>query len=135
MKETNLLQDIADFHTKFEIPRPLTPTMLSVDDMGYRINFLFEELQELVDGFEQDNFEEMFDALIDLTYVALGTMWMMGVPAAEGWARVHEANMAKVRCKDAKESKRGSALDVCKPEGWKAPDLSDLCTAIEIPPK
>ncbi len=135
MGPVDLLGDIAEFHNKFEIPRPATPQLLPIDDMGFRISFLFEEMQELVDAFEQDNLEEQFDALIDLTYVALGTAWMMGLPFAEGWARVHEANMKKVKVKSASDSKRGSKHDVKKPEGWKAPDLSDLCTLIEVPRK
>jgi len=35
--------------------------------------------------------------------------------------------MKKVRAAtDGSDSKRGSSLDVVKPEGWIAPDLSDL---------
>ena len=131
----DMLGDIAEFHNKFEIPRAVTPQLLPVEDMGFRVSFLFEEMQELVDGFEKDDVEEIFDALIDLIYVALGTAWMMGLPFGEGWSRVHTANMLKVRAKHAGESKRGSALDVVKPDGWKAPDLSDLCTEIVIPKK
>jgi hypothetical protein len=35
--------------------------------------------------------------------------------------------MAKVRVASSKESKRGTAFDVKKPEGWVAPNLDDLC--------
>lgn len=123
---TDMLQDIADFHVKFDLPRPIKPTQLDIPDMAYRIQFLFEEMEELVTGFEKENMEEMFDALIDLVYVALGTAWLMGLPFADGWSRVHEANMKKVRAKDASESKRGNQLDVVKPEGWEPPILEDL---------
>ena len=102
--------------------------------MGFRIIFLFEEMQELVDGFEADDLEEQFDALIDLVYVALGTAWMLGVPFGEGWSRVHRANMKKVRCDDEFDprSKRMHKFDVVKPEGWVSPDLSDLVTTIVL---
>ena len=40
--------------------------------------------------------------------------------------RVHKANMSKIRAKSNKEGKRGSTWDVVKPEGWVAPDLTDL---------
>lgn len=132
LKQIDMLMDIAAFHTKFEIPRPVTPQLLPVEDMGFRISFLFEEMQELVDGFESDNLEEQFDALIDLVYVALGTAWMLGLPFGEGWARVHEANMKKVRAESADDarSKRKHSLDVVKPEGWEPPYLKDLCSEI-----
>ncbi len=128
----DMLMDIAAFHTKFEIPRPATPGLLPVEDMGFRISFLFEEMQELVDGFEKDDLEEQFDALIDLVYVALGTAWMLGVPFGEGWARVHNANMKKVRASGADDplSKRKHQLDVVKPIGWEKPYLKDLISPI-----
>lgn len=128
----DMLMDIAAFHTKFEIPRPATPSLLPAEDMGFRLSFLFEEMQELVDAYEGDNLEEQFDALIDLVYVALGTAWMLGVPFGEGWARVHNANMKKVRCTDEFDprSKRMHKLDVVKPEGWEPPYLKDLVSPI-----
>ena len=135
-REINMLMDIAAFHQKYEIPRLAQPSLLPVEDMGYRISFLFEEMQELVTAFEEDNLEETFDALIDLTYVALGTAYMMGLPFGEGWARVHEANMKKVRATDEFDprSKRGHKLDVVKPEGWESPDLKELVTPIILKP-
>ena len=136
LERIDMLMDIAAFHTKFEIPRPSGPELLPVEDMGFRISFLFEEMQELVDGFEADDLEEQFDALIDLVYVALGTAWMLGVPFGEGWSRVHRANMKKVRCDDEFDprSKRMHKFDVVKPEGWVSPDLSDLVTPIILKP-
>ncbi len=137
LQKIDMLMDIAEFHTKFEIPRPQHPELLPVEDMGFRVSFLFEEMQELVDAFEEDNLEEQFDALIDLVYVALGTAWMLGVPFGEGWARVHQANMKKERATSEYDgrSKRMHKLDVVKPEGWVKPDLSDLVTPLEIPKK
>ncbi len=131
----DLLEDIAEFHTKFGLP-PVsnTPSLLEIPDMAYRIQFLFEEMQELVDAFEEEDLEKQFDALIDLVYVAIGTAYLMGLPFGEGWSRVHEANMKKVRADSAedKRSKRGHKWDVVKPEGWESPYLKDLVTPIII---
>jgi len=44
----------------------------------------------------------------------------------EAFNRVWQANMQKVPCKSAKESKRGFKIDLKKPDGWKAANLSDL---------
>jgi predicted HAD superfamily Cof-like phosphohydrolase len=92
----------------------------------YRIEFMQEEWSEYVDGDAVDNLHDMFDALIDLVYVALGTAYLHGFDFDEGWARVHAANMKKVRAETDEQSKRGTSYDVVKPDGWEPPDLSDL---------
>lgn len=129
-----------------------SPGQVSDEVARFRLNFLCEELAEFMDamGFaapastiknvgkavkawkdradplnvrEQD-LEKAADALADLVYVALGTAHMMGLPFEAVWAEVQRANMTKVRATgdDDPRSKRGSSLDVVKPEGWKAPD-------------
>ncbi len=130
----DMLEDIAEFHQKFKLAPTAKPSLLEIPDMAYRIQFLFEEMQELVDAFEEENLEKQFDALIDLVYVALGTGYLMGLPFGEGWARVHKANMQKVRAenKDDERSKRGHHWDVVKPEGWEPPYLKDLVSPIII---
>jgi len=47
------------------------------------------------------------------------------------WDEVHKCNMAKERSKGADDprSKRGSALDVVKPEGWVAPNHTPIIQA------
>lgn len=69
---------------------------------------------------------ESFDALIDLVYVALGTAYLHRFPFNEGWARVQEANMRKVRANKKSDSKRRTTHDVVKPPGWRSPELDDL---------
>lgn len=122
----NLYQDILDFHAKFGLEGPSAPTELDEDTFDFRYKFLQEELDELSLAWDTSDVEKQFDALIDLVYVALGTACMMGLNFNEGWRRVHEANMTKVRAQSSADSKRGSSLDVVKPEGWKPADLSDL---------
>lgn len=85
--------------------------------------------------------EDAFDGLLDLEVVLLGTAHLMGfanhvpndVPRhqyasiwMEGAWRVHQANMAKERCKPGEVGKRGSNHDLIKPKGWKAPTFGDL---------
>ena len=122
-----MYQDIQDFHSKFGLEGPSVPTELDSDTLDFRMKFMEEELDEFSEAWNTSDMEKQFDALIDLVYVALGTAHMMGLNFDEGWKRVHEANMKKVRASsDGSNSKRGSSLDVVKPEGWVAPDLSDL---------
>lgn len=119
--------DIVDFHHKFGLKYEGPPRLILPGDMPrFRLNFMQEELDEYMEALQIGNAEKAFDALIDLTYVAVGTAYMHGFPFAEGWRRVQEANMAKQRCERAKDSTRGSTFDIIKPKGWVAPDLSDL---------
>jgi len=85
-----------------------------------------EEWQEYCDAHVVDDLEGMLDALVDLTYVVLGTAYLHGFDFNEAFRRVHEANMKKVRAEAKTDSKRGTAYDVVKPEGWTPPDLGDL---------
>lgn len=132
-----------------------TPQFLDFDLAGFRINFMLEELREYAEatGYVYDNvekkfvlneyakldLEKAFDGLLDLQYVLSGTVRLHGFhtpPAGqvgnenrfdEGFFRVHWANMEKVRAKrDGSDSKRGSAFDIVKPEGWMPAILEDL---------
>lgn len=138
-------EDIKDFHTKFGLEYKGPPRRLPADLGEFRIGFIAEELAEyitpkseqhkrivgMIQAYYADmgsavTLEKQFDALIDLVYVALGTAYLQGFAFDEGWRRVHEANMRKIRATHASQSLRGSTNDVVKPPGWTAPDLSDL---------
>jgi len=137
------IQDLVDFHEKFGFSIPKKPTAFCGEILQFRANFLIEEVEEyrdagvslsevlgdgIDDAFITDMLEEQFDAMIDLVYVALGNVVLQGMHKQfkEGWRRVHEANMAKVRATSKEQSTRGSTFDVVKPEGWVAPSHTDL---------
>ena len=117
------LKDIEAFHIKYQLQYKDRPRFLPEELSGFRSRFIEEELDEYILA---TTLEDKFDALIDLVYVALGTAYLHGFDFEEGWRRVHNANMKKVRAERQDESKRGTAFDVVKPEGWQPPDLSDL---------
>lgn len=144
---TDMFDDIKNFHQKFGLEYKGPPRPLELGLGVFRTGFLAEELAEYVSSDKTDHdflvkivkvfwlegsnqgevpLEKQFDALIDLVYVALGTAYLHGFDFNEGWRRVHEANMKKVRALKDSDSARGSTYDVVKPEGWTAPDLSDL---------
>jgi predicted HAD superfamily Cof-like phosphohydrolase len=133
--------DIKAFHEKFGLEYNGPPRQIEEGLAKFRAKFMGEEVCEYCSDNEDLNreitlllglnhqpqlLEKHFDALIDLVYVALGTSYLHGFDFAEGWRRVHAANMSKVRAERASDSKRGSTFDVVKPEGWTPPDLSDL---------
>lgn len=156
--QTNDFDDVGEFHAKFGLDNTTYQdsgprTQLDPDLLLMRLNFLLEELTELVKAagahFEPEwdeygitgmrvvfnekqglpkgiDHPELFDGLIDLVYVAYGTAHLLGYPWASGWARVQDANMAKVRAESADQSLRNSAYDVVKPPGWTKPDIEGL---------
>lgn len=144
----DLFEDIKAFHEKFELKYSGDPRHLPDELEEFRAGFMGEELGEYLSHMDRDvkdlvknvqfllwqdrmigrrvSLKKKLDALVDLVYVALGTAYMHGFDFNEAWRRVHAANMAKVRAERADQSARGSTFDVVKPEGWVAPDLSDL---------
>lgn len=146
------LGDIAEFHTEFDLDSLHPMGALDKETMGFRRKFLQEELDEwwehqcaaydemtrpLLDRDEANytyHLEEALDGLIDLAYVLFGTVYLHGFQGvfAEGWRRVHNANMQKVRAELVTDSKRGSSLDVVKPAGWERPTHTDLVECNDI---
>ena len=113
------LEDVRQFHNKFGILNSeRTPTMLRKRKLQERIECLQEELDEFKKACKEQDLEEQADALIDLVYFAKGTAVMMGLPWEDLWNDVQRANMSKERG----VGKRGHAVDMIKPEGWKKPD-------------
>jgi predicted HAD superfamily Cof-like phosphohydrolase len=124
--QPNLYRLIEEFHLKFGLAYDGPPRELHEDLFDFRYKFMREELDEYQVAYYEENMEKQLDALVDLVYVALGTAYMQGFDFNEAFNRVHAANMKKVRVYIAEDSARGSTFDVVKPEGWVAPDLSDL---------
>lgn len=89
-----------------------------------RLKFLQEELTEyqtaLMDNDKLSQLVGIVDSLIDVTYVALGTLYMLGIPVEDCWFAVHSCNMAK----EPGETKRKNSVmpDAHKPEGWVGPE-------------
>jgi predicted HAD superfamily Cof-like phosphohydrolase len=141
------MRDIEEFHEKYGMRYRGAPRLLPPDLADFRNLFMDEELDEYKEAmlrarleleqpqldcdFDDRNFrywlEKAFDALLDLTYVTLGTADFHGFNFREGWKRVHAANMQKIRASRDARSKRGnSKYDIIKPRGWRAPSHADL---------
>jgi NTP pyrophosphatase (non-canonical NTP hydrolase) len=120
----DMLGLVEEFQEKFGLiyrgpPRDIEPYELSAS----RIDHMDEELREYMRAWQDHDLEKMLDALVDLTYVVLGTALMHGFNMREAFRRVHLANMKKVR---AEPEKGRHPWDVVKPDGWEPPDLRDL---------
>lgn len=134
-------KDVLQFHRQMGLPVGdfYNPQILDADLMQQRLDFMEEELHEIIDAFNLlESAKELkldteylrfmilpkiFDGLLDLVYVACGTGVMMGLPWEEGWDLVQFANMAKRR----EEGKDGEHhRGIIKPPGWREPDLTGL---------
>lgn len=118
------LLDVNDFQRRFKVPMATEASFLAPEHQAFRVKFMQEELDEFVTAVAAGDMHGAADALVDLEYVLKGTVLMMGLALKwpELWDEVQRANMAKERATSAAQSKRGSSLDVIKPEGWKPPD-------------
>lgn len=143
------MADVVEFHQKFGLSYDGPPRILDNETADFRHKFEKEELDEwaefqLVGEDELTKapehrdphkivhvLEMQFDACLDQLYVLLGKAHLQGFTHemfAEGWRRVHIANMAKERStgNDDPRSVRKSRIDVVKPAGWVAPSHTDL---------
>lgn len=111
-------------------PFPKRPEALSPDRIEWAKTVLGEELRELG---EAKTPAEQADALLDLTYFAIGRLCEMGLSADQidiAFERIHLANMEKVSgLKPSRALSQGVGYDAIKPPGWQEPDLSDLFPA------
>ena len=75
-----------------------TPT-INPKDADFVINFIQEELDELKVAVKEKNIIEIFDALLDITYVGLGNgalVFGLKDKMLDGYAEVQASNMSKI---------------------------------------
>lgn len=117
---------VEKFHQKFGLPHSSEDILTNDGSITkFRTQFMHEEIQEFIDGYYRKNRVEMFDALLDLVYVAKGTALFMGITPAQwdhGMVAVQAANMSKVKSSADNPGKRHSPWDVVKPDGWEGPE-------------
>lgn len=106
---------------------PSCPMMLSFDRGEARLKHIREELTELEDAISGEDLGDTVDAVLDLTYVALGALVEMGVSPLPVFEVVHEANMRK-HAGTVDRRPENAGHDAVKPEGWKPPDLAPYLT-------
>jgi predicted HAD superfamily Cof-like phosphohydrolase len=122
-------EDVGDFHRKFDLHTSDAepgPVEITSDLIEFRTKFMQEELDEFKDAVAFADHPAIFDALLDLVYVAMGTAHLFGYPWQEGWDEVQRANMEKLRATTAEQSLRGSTWDVVKGPDWTPPDIAGV---------
>lgn len=120
------LKDLVEFHEKFNMGYDGPPRELSQAQFEHRRKFIEEELAEYSSA---KSLPQQVDALIDMAYVIIGTLYLMGIDVPEAWRRVHESNLTKSLLNHT-DTKRDARFDgVMKGPGFKPPILDDLCRA------
>jgi hypothetical protein len=129
------------FYTHFGFEEPKGIIKIDKPLMVSRMALLYEELAELEQAYEDNNMEEIIDALVDIGVVLFGTAYLFGLLNKfkgnksiykEAWDRVIEANMAKKRVETVDEAKRKTLVDFKKPAGWKPPTFADMVEEANI---
>lgn len=120
---TNWVKDIQVMQKKYKTPEWIEENPDKHDEfLKFRVNFLREEMSELINAVDTDNDEEIVDALIDLCVVAIGTLTAFNVDANKAWDEVLRANMnKKVGMKPSRPNKLGLP-DLIKPKNWRGPN-------------
>lgn len=123
--------DVNDWHGKMGLPvteQGRDPDLIDEKDFRYRINFLFEEIRELIEADAQLDLPGVADALADIVWVACGTACYYGIPLNEVWAEIRRANNEKRpwREGDPVKPRNYTAGEIVKPEGWNPPDIPSV---------
>ena len=87
------------------------------------LNLIKEEYNELFVANNEDNREEMLDALVDILVVTIGAIHSAGWDAEGAWKEVMATNFAKIDHATGRVRKREDGK-VLKPVGWQPPDLA-----------
>jgi len=89
------------------------------------LSLIDEEYDELLDAVLAQDKVEQLDALVDILVVTMGAIRAAGWDGEAAWDEVMNTNFAKIDPKTGKVNKREDGK-VLKPEGWKAPELSQF---------
>nr|WP_294874627.1 nucleoside triphosphate pyrophosphohydrolase family protein [uncultured Pedobacter sp.] len=119
MKESNSLNQVAEFHRTFKHPIENSPIIPSKQRSDLRVSLLVEEVKELQQAIEENNLVEVADALCDIQYVLAGAILEFGLADKfkDLFDEVHRSNMSKA-CKSEEEANETIAH-------YKAKDDSD----------
>jgi predicted HAD superfamily Cof-like phosphohydrolase len=109
---------VSDFQTKMGQPVADKPTQMQFVRREQRFNYMAEELEEFIHA---KTVVDQADAMIDLIYLAVGTMVELGVKPEPLFEIVHNANMSKL-WPDGKPKLNPETGKVIKPPTFVRPE-------------
>ena len=115
---TNTFKDIDKFATACDQPP---------SEANYKmyLDLIREETDELEEAIQDNDKVEQLDALVDILVVTMGAIRAAGWDGEGAWKEVMDTNFAKIDPNTGKVRKREDGK-VLKPEGWKAPELTQF---------
>lgn len=118
------LEQVQEFHETYGLPVEDEQTTGSEKTKELRINLLQEELDELKEALENDDYVETLDALIDLQYVLDGAFLSFGMHGVKmaAFEEVHRSNMSKLG-EDGEPIRRESDGKVMKGPNYFKPNM------------
>ena len=123
---TNEINQVKDFHEKFNIPVSDYPDYISPERQKLRIDILQEEVNELAKAMSEDNMVEIADGVVDCIYILFGTAIEYGFhqKLEAMFNEVHRSNMSKLGI-DGKPIYREDGK-VLKGPNYSRPDLGSI---------
>ncbi len=123
---TNEINQVKDFHEKFNIPVGDYPDYISPERQKLRIDILQEEVNELEKAMSEMNMVEIADGVVDCIYILFGTAVEYGFHnyLKAMFHEVHRSNMSKLGI-DGKPIYREDGK-VLKEPGYSPPDLGSI---------
>ena len=115
---TNTFKDIDKFATACDQPP-------SEENYKMYLTLIDEEVGELEEAVMANDRVEQLDALVDILVVTMGAIRAGGFDGEGAWKEVMDTNFAKIDPDTGKVRKREDGK-VLKPEGWKAPELTQF---------
>lgn len=106
-------QQVKDFHEKFGHPAPEKPWLIHAGRFDKRLDWIDEELAELVEAVADGDIVEIADALGDILYLTLGTAVEYGIDLEPIFDEIHRSNMSKTPAPDGGKVLKGK--DYFKP--------------------
>ncbi len=121
---TNPFKDIETFGTACDQPP---------SEANYKmyLDLIREETDELEEAIQDNDKVEQLDALVDILVVTMGAIRAAGWDGEAAWQEVMNTNFAKIDADTGKVRKREDGK-VLKPEGWKAPELSQFIDNLDL---
>jgi NTP pyrophosphatase (non-canonical NTP hydrolase) len=118
---TPSVQDmVLAFHKKFARPAPDKFRKPSRATMFARLNWIWDETDELNTAINEEDYLEIVDALADIIYYCYGFAVELGVELDPVIAEVQKTNMLKEGGPTRLDGK------ILKPEGWCPPDIAGV---------